>query len=250
MAFCTNCGASVTGEFCTNCGARLGGAQQAAPAAPPQKQSNALKFVLIGCLGVIVLGAVIASVTFWFVGRKVKDVADLAEKNPGLAAAKILAAINPEIEVVSTDEAKGTLTVREKKTGKTVTVTIDDAKKGRIVFESEGQKVEIGAEAKVPSWLPKYPGAKEEGVFSAQGSEGEGGTFGFKTSDSPEQVASFYEDRFKKDGMKTVKSTIQKDGASSVINLAATEERERRHANVTITSGDDGTSVAVIFGEK
>ena len=81
------------------------------------------------------------------------------QRNPALAVSKMLAAVNPDLEVMHVNEGKGTITVREKSTGKVVTLNFDDVKRGRIVIgdESEGKtaSIDIVASAdKVPSWLP------------------------------------------------------------------------------------------------
>jgi hypothetical protein len=57
-----------------------------------------------------------------------------------MAIAKILTATNPDVEVLSTDEDRNTITIRDKKTRETVTVNFDDVKKGKIVFKGTGRK--------------------------------------------------------------------------------------------------------------
>src|SRR5689334_11560689 len=67
MAFCTSCGANLTGAFCTQCGARVG-RPAAGPASPPTRRGSAMKVVLVvilclfglGILGVIGTGAFVA----------------------------------------------------------------------------------------------------------------------------------------------------------------------------------------------
>ena len=58
-----------------------------------------------------------------------------------------MAALNPNVEVVSTDERAGKITLRDKQTGKTVTFDARDVQKGHISFEGDnGEKVEIQGE--------------------------------------------------------------------------------------------------------
>ena len=131
------------------------------------------------------------------VGLFIRNKVSESGGNPGFAAAKMLAAMNPDVEVVSADEGTGKITLREKKTGKTVTLDFQDIEKGRISFEDEsGEKLDIqtegeggrgsvtmkgsdgtmqwgtGSLADVPGWVPKFPGARMEGAFSAQGKGG------------------------------------------------------------------------------
>ena len=58
-----------------------------------------------------------------------------------------MAAVHPDAEVVSVDEDKGMITVRDKKTGKTITMNLRDAQKGKFVFEQDGKKLQMEAHA-------------------------------------------------------------------------------------------------------
>ena len=290
MAFCTNCGSTVEGAFCTKCGARAGPAapagSQPPAAAPiagtpgpvaPQKKKGPLFWILIlvGAFFVIISVAVIGGGLF--VAHKVKQVgidSELLEKNPALAAAKMIAAMNPDVDVVSTDEDSGTITLRDKKSGETVTMNFEDVKKGRIVFEVEGgEKVEIQGEGegstgsfsvkssegsmvfgagagKLPAWLAAYPGAAATGGATMQGPEGEGGTAGFKTGDSAEQVAAFYEQQLKQAGMKTTKNVMNQGGEVKLITLHGADEARKRSATIVVTVTGEGTAVAVTHQSK
>src|SRR5215467_2111425 len=106
-----------------------GGYSQGAPppgyGAPPPKKSNALFWILGGCAGIIVIGAIAFIVLSYFVYNKAKQVASDIQDRPALAAAKALTAFNPDVDVVSTDDEKGTITIRNKKTGETITISAD-----------------------------------------------------------------------------------------------------------------------------
>jgi hypothetical protein len=54
--------------------------------------------------------------------------------NPGFAAAKMMTALNPDVDVVKADENTGKITLRDKKTGKTAVLDFQDIQKGRISF--------------------------------------------------------------------------------------------------------------------
>jgi hypothetical protein len=64
---------------------------------------------------------------------------ELIRRNPGLATAKIFAAANPDADVVSTNENAGTITIRDRKTGRVVTMTFDEAKAGQFRFSAQGE---------------------------------------------------------------------------------------------------------------
>ena len=289
MEYCTNCGAQVQGPFCGNCGAPAksaaqgqgtGGppppppvssvpaAQPAAPVVPATAQkTSALVWVLAGCGGLIVIAALI----FGVIAYKARQFVTSAQRNPAYATARLMVAANPDLEIVSTDESHGTMTVHNKKTNETVTVNLQDAAKGKFVFEQNGKKAEINAQAngdqgsfeikssegsvkfgtdtKMPDWVPPYPGATPKG-FSAQGPKGLGGTFGFTTNDSIEQVVRFYEDALKKAGMKVSTNSMQQDGKTGLSIVSGEDTANKRKAMVTATPSQGATGVSITFSTE
>jgi hypothetical protein len=275
MAFCTNCGSSMEGQFCTNCGARSDaalpeGVQPAAPTpggAPAPKKSKVLLWVLLGCGGLIVIVILVMMAVSFFVARKASEFG----KNPGFAAAKIMASLNPNVEVVKADENTGKITLRDKKTGKTVTLDFQEIQKGHMSFEGErGEKVDIRGEAEggagsvtvkgpegtmqfgqgslanVPSWVPKYPGAQAAGAFTSQQGGEEGGTFQLQCGGSVEEVAAFYERELKSAGMKVQKTSVQVDNRTTMSVVGADEARQHT-VSVTAGTSDKGTVAHVMY---
>jgi len=254
------------------------GGQAAVPPAPvsgapagPKKKTSPVVWVLLGCLGLILIGAVILISGGLFVIHKAQQAGvdpELWRRNPGLAAAKMVATLNPDLEIVSVDEERGLITLRDKRHGKTVTVNFEDVKQGRIVFQSEaGEKVEIrgapgsvevkspegtmriGA-AKLPEWLPLYPGLEQVGSFAAQGKEGESGTASFKSRDPIEKVAGFYEEKLKEAGMETKKQALPPSGTPTLIILSGVDEGRRRTAQITVAAAEGGATVGLTFETK
>src|SRR5579883_519227 len=152
MAFCTACGASLTGAFCTKCGTPAAqsaagtpppsapplpgaaqattagnGAASAAAPAPARRKTSPIVWVLLVLLGFCALGIMGMIGTGIF----------LARRGPGYAIAKIIAAANPNAEVIHTDDGSGTITIRDRRTGKTVTMSFDDARRGRFRLEAD-----------------------------------------------------------------------------------------------------------------
>lgn len=287
MAFCTSCGTPVEGNFCQKCGLPVGGAaqpssgpaQQAPPGfaqqapsgfaqqpsqpvayGPPpagtRKKMGALGWILIG-LGcfMLLIGALVVGTGF-FIAHKAKQAgldSELAARNPALAAAKLMAALNPDVEVVKVDDDRGTLTLRDKKSGKTVTMSADDVKNGKITFSNDetGEKVQFGGgDIKLPSWIPEYPGSKPEGAMAATGMKGEGGMVHFNTSDSVSKVLNFYRDELKDAGFK-ITGNLNGDAGDSKGGLVTAENTETGHTvMVTVGTGDNGTQVAITYGSK
>lgn len=261
MAFCTNCGTPNEGAFCKNCGARIGSEPVSAPpvaaaevAPPGKKKVSPIVWILAGLVGFFLLIGILVVGAGFFVVNKVKNAGfdtELMQKNPVLGAAKIAVALNPEVEVLNVDEEKGTLSIRDKKTGKVITMNAEDVKEGKITFsdESTGESVSFGADraAKLPDWVPTYPGSAPQGTFSASGKEGAGGMAHFTTSDAPSKVLSFYQEALKGAGYEvTMTSSSEASGG-----IVSAENKSARHTVlVTAAPGDDGTTVSLTYGSK
>ena len=237
--------------------------------APAAKKSPWL-WVLVGCFGLIVIVCAGMLVAGFFVAHKAKQAGldtALMQKNPGLAAAKMVAAMNPNVEVVSTDEDRGTITLREKSTGKKVTLNFDDVKNGRIVFkDDEGGEVAIQGDGKEgvtvqtkegtmragstwtpPTWLPTYSGAKVESGSNVQSAASDGGVGSFTTTDSVDNVLKFYEDSLKGQGMQVTRQVVSGDGANKVGTLSAHDSDQRKNVSVTATGEGGATKIVLTY---
>jgi hypothetical protein len=244
--------------------------------APAPKKTSPWIFVLIGCVGLIVIVTLILVAGGWFVFTKARQAGldpELMRRNPEIAVAKMLAAINPDVEVVSVDERAGRITLRDKKTGKTVTMDLDEVKRGRIVFESEGGEkttiessgegeqgsvrvqspegtVEYGAgtAADVPGWVPRYPGSTPKGVTSTDTPEARGGAVSFTIAASAAEVIKFYAGELERAGFKV--RTVQHSGEETGGMVNAQSAGGARTVMVMVGPGDGGVTVAVSFSEK
>ena len=153
MPFCENCGAQMNGDFCTACGTRAKTSGAAPAAAAPQagsvqaapavaRKTSPIVWILVAVLGLFLLGGIAVVGGGLFLVHKAKQAGidpELMRNNPGLATAKLLAATNPDLEVVSTDDQRGLITVRQKSTGKIMTVNFDEIKRGKITFREDGK---------------------------------------------------------------------------------------------------------------
>ncbi|MEK7753245.1 MAG: hypothetical protein AAB654_15075, partial [Acidobacteriota bacterium] len=171
----------------------------------------------------------------------------------------IVTATNPNVEVLGVDEKKGVIRVREKSSGKIMTLNFEDARQGKFVFQEEGE-VKVGSDqgamtfhqgaGKTPDWAPAYPGATVEGNVSMQGGEGEGGSFHFTTKDPADKVIAFYETALKNAGMKVASNSTREGGAVSGGMVMGEDQANKRNVMVTIGAGDQGTAVNVVFSTK
>ncbi len=172
-------------------------APQPAPAATPQppvppkkKGLPALAWVGIGC-GVIVLLVVIGLVALGgYAVHKVKQAGfdtALLKKNPAAAAIKFAAAMNPDVEVVSTDNDSQTLKLRKKKTGETITIDLQNMKDGKIrILDEKGKESTIDLQDVKDGKFRFFDNEGKESTISISGSDKEGkesGTMNIKTSE-------------------------------------------------------------------
>jgi len=289
MAFCVQCGSPVEGGFCSKCGAKVDapeipGAQipPPAPAASPivippataqkPKKGHFLFWALGGCLGLILVAVIISFFAFSYFAHRVGLDSRSLTKNPGIAIAKVLIGSNPDVELISADEDSGVIRVRDKKTGKTMTVDLENAKKGRIVFTDEhNQQVEIktqgegdnstveirsadgnmrigtGDNIHLPGWLPPYPNAESSGATTFNTNQGKSGACSFRSKDSVEKIAAFYEQALKSAGFQIEKSLSQIPGQGSIAVISASDSKTGRTANMTAARTEEGTSISLAY---
>jgi hypothetical protein len=226
----------------------------------------------IGCLGLLVIGGIVASLATMFLVSKAKEVISEAEEDPVAATAKVLAAANPDIELVEADKENRTVTFRDVKTGEELTFGYDDIEEGRVTFTSGSETAEIevastgeesgaltvktsegtatfsaGTDAsRVPDWVPVFPGVTPEGNFTAESGGQRTGTFTFQSDSDVDSVLAFYDEAAKGVGLEVKSRTTAGEGA---IWVAANSDESR---TVTVMATKQGSAVEVVvsFNEK
>jgi hypothetical protein len=260
MAFCTHCGASADGAFCSQCGRPL--AQANGPAAsavnargdrlPPRRKTSPIVWILVAVVGLVCVASAITLAGGLFLVHKAREAgvdADLFRENPGLAIGKLIAAAHPDTEVVSTDTGSGTVTLRDRRTGKEMTLTFDQVRKG-FRFEADednGRKaaVQLGGDAeKLPADVPVYPGAKVQATFEVDGdgAQGQGAyEYEFSTPDAPSKVVAWYHQKLEEDGRKLALHNDSREGGM----LVAEDDANRRTLRVIVSRDANGTTINV-----
>lgn len=248
------------------------------PGAPPAKKKGlpVLAWVAIGCVGLlIVTGIVITAAGYWAVG-KVKDQVGDFEKNPEMAAAKLIVAANPELELISSDDEAQTLTVRNKKSGEEVTLSLADLRQGKISFSQDGKESAIafgtqgedagtmtvtgeggettfragaGSAVELPSWVPVYPGSDPAGTYSTTSGGQTTGAYSLTTSDSVKEVLDFYAGELEPMGAKLERSTYSAGGNEGGILSGGTTDGTRK-VNLVVNRSGAETGVNLTYTEK
>jgi hypothetical protein len=115
---------------------------------------------------------------------------------------------------------------------------------------SNGEKVEFGtgasAMAKMPPYLPLYPGAKVTTSFTGSGKDGSGGMIAFQVSAGTADVVNFYKQKATAAGMAQTMSAEMGDTTTYV----AANDKTKQTVSVSATKGSDGTTVQLTWGEK
>ena len=239
------------------------------PGAPIKKKTSPWVWVLVGCLGLFVIGGVIFGVATFFVAKKVKDVAQDFADNPVKKSVEMMIALDPNLEIVSTDDEAETMTIRNKETGEESTFNWVDIQNGKLSFETDGKEYTIDGSAAadgggieiqdesgetsmslgggdVPSWFPQYHNAADIRVLVNASDSGQQSTiWTFTTTDGVGDVVSFYEQRLGSDGWDVTTSNTDQGGTESG-SVDARQDGGARNLNLVVSRTGGDTSQAMV----
>ncbi|HVU18430.1 MAG TPA: hypothetical protein VHD32_16115 [Candidatus Didemnitutus sp.] len=215
----------------------------ATPAAPAPKSSGSKVVIIIVCIVLgffLLVGGCVATCTY-LGAKKLREVSQKMKEKPGYASylgLQTLVRSNPDLEVVSSDGDKLTLTVRNVKTGKTETIDASKFTADNIQQEVErltqsaqamarsAQAAAANADAstipstsgmsagkaaaldnivrKLPASAPGYPGgATQDAVLNAVGNV-RTAQYSFLSLDKIDAILDFYEGKAKAAGYEVV----------------------------------------------
>jgi hypothetical protein len=246
---------------------------------PNTSSSKTLKWVAIGCGAVIVVGVIIAVVVSLFVVQKVKDAADDFAENPAKTAAEMAVRLDPNIELVESDDEAGTITFRDVRTGRETTVNFEEIAEGKIsVKDDEGEfsietsesgsegeaggltvtgpdgEIRYGATASlddVPEWVPIYANATEvQGAYSSTSDKGTSGLVTSKTADGVDEVLAYYKNKLEQGGFTITGENKASTQGGVLGSIAAEHEGTGRAVNIGIVEQQEETQITVNYSEK
>jgi hypothetical protein len=203
--------------------------------------------------------------------KKKKADADAdAMKSAALMALKM----NPAVEILKTDDAKGMVTYRDKGSGEEVTLSFDDLAQGRFnikVKDAKGRETSVGASqdgsggmtitgpdgkmtlggdaagSAPPAWVPPYPGAKAApGAMRMEKDDSVNGSYVMETADSVAKVKEFYDTKLKGQGFKTEAMSLNIDGKDNA-SVSAEKSEAKQKLTVSISSEGGKTTVMLIY---
>lgn len=237
-----------------------------------KKGLGPLAWVGIGC-GIVVLIIIIVIVSGGlFIAGKIKDTAADFEKNPELAAARLIVRLNPDLEEVAYDEKKGTITIRNKGSNETITASFADIKDGKfslhgedgesIVFESregdDGHSMKITTEeksyeiaagdstGKTPDWIPIPDNPAVEGHYSVKSDNNESGSFSFNSERGLKEIVEFYKQAFETSGYQTTVYSAS-DNEKETASIIGVNEDQNQNITVAIEEQDGHRSVSIAY---
>lgn len=262
-----------------------------APAAAPEKKGlPTLAWVAIGCGGLMLVGLLAmvvlgVSIFNWGRGaleeatgeRSLSDIVESLEDSPARTMAETVIRLNPELDLISTDDDAGTITFRSNETGEEATLNFEDIAEGRFTMTTSEGEVSIDASAAVagdsaagggvtfsgpdgqtrlgggisvdelPDWVPVYPDTEDVQVsYMTTTDAGQSGMLTGTTSDTPQQVAEHYRGAFADNDFTVANESTTQSGATEFTLISATGDDGT--VNLTATrEGSDETTFAVMF---
>lgn len=213
------------------------------PLPPPAKKGGVWMWVLGGCLGLLLLGGAVTAVIGYFAVQKAKEVAGDLQSKPIYTAAKALVMLHPDIELVNADEDSERITIREKSTGKTVTLSLEDLKEGKISFTDEkGEQYTLKAEGSGENGGIRIEGPGGQEVLRAQS----GGNIDFPDWATP--PAGAYSNSAKTVTTNGTVWMVTVTTSENVEDLAGQLERDAtsrgfKVTSKTVTTGSSGAAL-------
>ena len=244
--------------------------------APEKKGLSPLAWIAIAVGGLVVVGLVGFLAFGVFVFQKGQEIigeatgaesfSEFAEElrnDPARTGAEAMIRMNPELDLLGTDAAAGTITFRNNKTGEEATMNFADIAEGRFsMTTSEGEySVDAGAEAAdgggggvtfrgpegearvgatanlgdVPDWVPLYPGGSEiQSTYQTATDDDLSGTVSSKTADGAQVVVDHYTKVFEDAGYTIGGQSMTKVGDGAFGAITGELSEEERSINVAV----------------
>jgi hypothetical protein len=213
---------------------------------PVKKGLPPLAWAGIGCGGLVLLAVIAGGMMVGTCAKKGIQFASELAANPGREAAEKVVMEHPGIERVSEDPKAGTMEIRLKESGETVTLGYAELGQGRIPFkDASGDLLPDvpGDLAKIPAWVPRYPGTKDERlVFHEEVPQRVAGMVTSQTTDSSETVSRFFEDEAAKLSLDASGSSSMNINGNSSLKLTF---REGKRELVVIGFGKSGEPLTI-----
>jgi len=128
------------------------------PAVPAKSGSRTLIIVLCILGGLLLLIGGCVTTCVYYGAKKAREYAETAEKNPAFATVSLIASLSPDVSVVSKDAASGKITLRNAKSGETITLDTTEYTPENIgrVVEEFARGLPVAADKATAPGEPSY----------------------------------------------------------------------------------------------
>ncbi len=223
----------------------------ASPVQEPKKKGlPPLAGAGIGCGTLLVIAVVLVSLMVRTCVNKVNEF----KRNPEKAAAEMVVKFNPDLDLVSQDDDAGTMTVRDKNTGETITVSYKDISEGRLTVTGEDgatTSLGMGSMEKVPAWVPRVENAdKAISVFHHESDKEISGSVHFETGESADDVQKFMESAAEKAGFGSKSAGRTSVGGTETRSLNYSDDKRTLNIQITRASAGEPLMVQVTYSEE
>jgi hypothetical protein len=243
--------------------------------ASPKKSTSPWVSVVAGCGGLTILAVLVVVAVVGFGWFKARDFLGDMEENPARAIAELAIQQDPNLEIVDSDDAEGTFTVRNLSTEEVVTLDFQDIADGKLTVTTEEGEVtmeatpseegggltvttpegeaRIGVDASledVPDWVPLLPDAKETaGTFQTTSADGIAGVVAQVTDQEVREVLDWFKEWFEEEGYESEGETFASSPQGSFGAVSGQSSDAGRTINVTAGETEDGTQVTINYNE-
>jgi len=241
----------------------------------PKKGISGFAIAGIGCGGLVLLAAIGGFMLAGKACSRFSEVTKEMQDNPAKAAALIAVKLNPDLEVVTTNDAKHEITIKNRKDGKTVTMSFEDITKGKfkmtddsgktisvdgskaasgggIQFEDINDKSVIGAPvdfSSLPPWIPAYPGLRQvPGSVTTDTNGKRRGTIKAETTDPLHKVKYFYDAKLRTTGFQVNTDSAANAGKQSA-TVAGKKEDDGKIVILRVKEGNGVTQLELEYSE-
>lgn len=235
--------------------------------APAPQKSGVPKWVwaVVGCGGLIFLLLIGSCLAIGWAGKKAVDKVQEVSDNPMKVAEWIVRA-NPDLELVESDADAGTITIREKSSGKVSTFDFEDIKEGKFRFETEDGESTIdfsgagedggisvqtpegttrigagGGLSDVPEWVVLHPeGTDSQSLMTTSGPKGAQGMLSQKLDATRDDAMAWFQEALEEAGFEVETAKMDLSNQASMATVTGKSSDPRRQISVVLTELEDG----------
>lgn len=204
----------------------------------------------IGCGSLLLIAVVAVALLIGFCSRKLNEFSHEMQTNPERKTAELVIGFLPDYEIVSVNDETKQMTIREKKTGKEMTLSYTEIAEGKFAGEDESVPTADGTAdlSKLPSWVTVPGDAKPLTGMQPIVPGTRGGMITYTTDLSAEEVKEFYENDWASWTNASGSSSNLSFGGKDKITMS--KKKTDQSMTVVISSQPMGAFVIITYEGK